>query len=292
MLPVESQRREAAQEITVGRAAAQTGRRKARRGARQLEGQAAGAGPAGRHQPGEPGHDGRPVRAAGRAGSPHREPPRRHGPPAARVRRRLAADLRAGRGNRACGKRQKCTHRSSSSIICGPNITSSSSASRSANALRERAKALKVEEAKHAQAAIGYRRRREALFQKCGVADEQELRQLAARLDEAEELRKKRAAVTREIAAAIGKHGSEADFAPLLAADAIGRLEHDWEALSTQFEELDRELKDALQRRGAMVEQQRHRGGRSFARRRSRSSSTSSSSRSSEPSTPGASGRR
>ena len=123
--------------------------------------------------------------------------------------------------------------------------------------IRDRAKALRTEAVKHAHAAIGYRRRREALFQKCSVADEQELRQLAAKLGEAEELRKKRAATTREIAAAIGKHGTEADFAPFLAEDQIGRLEHDWESLSTQSEELDRGLKEALQRRGAMVEQQR-----------------------------------
>jgi hypothetical protein len=104
---------------------------------------------------------------------------------------------------------------------------------------------------------LGCRRRREALFQTCGVADEPELRQLAAKLDEADDLRKKRVAVTREITATIGKHGTETDFAPFLADDQIGRLEHDWEALSTQSEELDRGLKDALQRRGAMVEQQR-----------------------------------
>ena len=123
--------------------------------------------------------------------------------------------------------------------------------------LRQRGKALKEEQRKHARTAHALRRRRAALFERCGVADEQELRQLAAQLDEAVELRKKRAALTREIAAAIGKQGQEADFAPLLAADSIGRLEHDWEALSTQCEELDRELKDALQRRGALVEQQR-----------------------------------
>ncbi len=123
--------------------------------------------------------------------------------------------------------------------------------------LRERSKGLRVDEIKHARGAIGLRRRRAAVFQKCGVADEQELRQLAAKLDEAEDLRKKRTAATREIAAAIGKYGSEPDFAPLLAADTIGRLEHDFETLSTQLEQLDRDLKDALQRRGAMVEQQR-----------------------------------
>ena len=59
--------------------------------------------------------------------------------------------------------------------------------------IRQRAKALKAEVIKHAQAAIGYRRRRDALFQKCGVDDERGLRQLADRLAEAESLRKKRA---------------------------------------------------------------------------------------------------
>jgi uncharacterized protein YhaN len=123
--------------------------------------------------------------------------------------------------------------------------------------IRDRAKKLRGEAVQHAHAAIGYRRRREALFQKCGVSDEVELRQLAAKLEEAEELRKKRTATTREIMAALGKHGTEADFAPYLADDQIGRLEHDWESLSSQSEDLDRALKDALQRRGALVEQQR-----------------------------------
>jgi uncharacterized protein YhaN len=123
--------------------------------------------------------------------------------------------------------------------------------------LRERTRSLKEEQLRHAKAAIGVGRRRAALFQKCGVSDENELRQLAARLDEAEELRKKRAGVTREIAAAIGKHGTEQDFAPLLAPEAIGRLESDWETLAAESEACERDLKELLQRRGALVEQQR-----------------------------------
>ncbi len=123
--------------------------------------------------------------------------------------------------------------------------------------IRERAKALKAEVIKHAQAAIGHRRRRDALFQKCGVDDERGMRQLADRLSEADELRKKRAGATREIAAAIGKHGSEADFAPFLTPDTIGRLEGDWESLSAQVETIDKHLKELLQQRGALVEQQR-----------------------------------
>jgi uncharacterized protein YhaN len=123
--------------------------------------------------------------------------------------------------------------------------------------IRERAKALKADEARHAHAAVGLRRRREALFQKSGVEDEHGLRLLADRLAEADELRKRRTAVTREIAAAIGKHGTEAEFAPLLAPDNVGRLEHDWESLTAQVDQLDRGLKDLLQERGALVEQQR-----------------------------------
>jgi len=133
--------------------------------------------------------------------------------------------------------------------------------------LRQRAKALKLEALQHVRSAAGMDRRREAIFQKCGVADENELRQLATRLDEAEQLRKKRAGITREIVAAIGKHGSEEDFAPLLASDSIGRLEPDWEALTSESESLDRDLKELLQQRGALVEQQRTQGAdRSLAR--------------------------
>jgi uncharacterized protein YhaN len=123
--------------------------------------------------------------------------------------------------------------------------------------IRKRARGLKVEEAKHAQAAIGHQRRREVLFQKYGVEEERGLRQLADRIAEVEELRKKRSGTTREIAAAIGKHGTEADFAPLLAPEKIGSLEHDWESLSAQLEQVERELKELLQQRGALVEQQR-----------------------------------
>jgi len=125
------------------------------------------------------------------------------------------------------------------------------------DSLRERARTLKKEELRHGRAARALHRQREGLFHQCGVADEQAMRQLAVKLEEAEQLRKKRASVTREIAAAIGKHGNEADFAPLLAAEAIGRLEPDWESLSEQLEQLDRELKVAIQRRGEMIEHQR-----------------------------------
>jgi uncharacterized protein YhaN len=123
--------------------------------------------------------------------------------------------------------------------------------------LRQRARGLRVEQLRHARASKSLARHRGSLFQKCGVTNENELRQLAAKLVEAEQLRKKRAGITREIAAAIGKHGTEADFAPLMAPEMIGRLEPDWEALTAQAESQDGELKTLLQQRGALVEQQR-----------------------------------
>lgn len=123
--------------------------------------------------------------------------------------------------------------------------------------LRERAKELKAEELHHAKEAIQHRRRRQALFDKCGVEDEQGLRHLASQIDEADKLRKRRVEITREIAAALGRHGSEQDFASLLAPETIGRLEADWDALTAEQDELDRQLKEAIERRGAMVEQHR-----------------------------------
>ena len=143
-------------------------------GAGQLESQASRAGPAGRHQPGQPGHDGRPVRAAGRAGSPDRKSPRRHAPPPARVRHRLAADRRARRKETSASRRRrKPTPLEQLDQLdhCG-RIPQAQQRVAQRQSIRERAKALRTDAVKHAHAAIGFRRRREALFQKCGVADE------------------------------------------------------------------------------------------------------------------------
>src|SRR5690606_18730949 len=48
--------------------------------------------------------------------------------------------------------------------------------------LRERAKELKVEEARHIRAAIGHTRKRESMFQTAGVEHETAFRELAADL--------------------------------------------------------------------------------------------------------------
>jgi uncharacterized protein YhaN len=123
--------------------------------------------------------------------------------------------------------------------------------------LYERAKELKAEEARHARAAVGLGRRRDALFQQCGVDGEKAFRHLAEQHVRCAQLVEKRKAVTREIAAAIGRGNSEDDFALLMAPEMIGRLEHNWEALTARIEELDGQLKQLLEQRGRLVEQQR-----------------------------------
>ena len=84
--------------------------------------------------------------------------------------------------------------------------------------LRERAKELKQEEARHARAAIGLDRQREARFQTAGVDDEPAYRQLAADLAEATSLRQQINEITRQVAVAIGNGREESDFADLIGA--------------------------------------------------------------------------
>lgn len=123
--------------------------------------------------------------------------------------------------------------------------------------LRERAKELKGEEARHIRAAIGLTRKREALFQKAGVDHETAYRQLAADLAERAKLEDDRKSLTREIAAAIGKLGTEEDFAPLLAEDVVGTLDKEWERLAADHETSEKALDKLLKDRAQIVEAQR-----------------------------------
>lgn len=123
--------------------------------------------------------------------------------------------------------------------------------------LRERAKDLKAEEARHARAAIGLTRKRDAMFQTAGVDHETAFRKLAADWDEVAELKDKRVALTREITAALGALGSEEDFAPLFAADVAPTLEKEWERLTAAHEQTEEQLDDLLKERATLVEKQR-----------------------------------
>ncbi|MGI9457184.1 MAG: ATP-binding protein, partial [Aeoliella sp.] len=123
--------------------------------------------------------------------------------------------------------------------------------------LRERAKELKGEEARHARTAMGLARKRDALFQKAGVDHETAFRKLAADLFEAERLSEERTNLTREIVAAIGALGEEEDFEPFFSTEALAKLEAEWEKLTADHETVESQLDALLKERATLVEQQR-----------------------------------
>ncbi len=125
--------------------------------------------------------------------------------------------------------------------------------------LKTRARELKAEEARHARVVVGLTRRREAMFEQWSVEDEPALRQLADEHAKCDKLREKRKGVCREIVAAIGRRGSEKDFAASLAPEKIESLQQDFETITARDEQIDVELKGLLERRGQLVEQQRYR---------------------------------
>ncbi len=123
--------------------------------------------------------------------------------------------------------------------------------------LYDRAKDIKEKEIKHHKAALALEDRRETLFRTAGASDEQGYRQLAANLAEAAELSEKREQLTKEIAAAIGRLGTEDDFAPMMATDRVGLLDGQWETLSSEHERIDLALRELLARRGSLEEQRK-----------------------------------
>ncbi len=123
--------------------------------------------------------------------------------------------------------------------------------------LRERAKELKAEEARHARAAVGLVRKREAMFQKAGVEHETAFRKLAADLIERAQLENERKLLTREILAAIGSLGTEEDFAPLMAPGVAETLEKQWEQLTDDHESTEKQIDELLTERAQLVERQR-----------------------------------
>lgn len=123
--------------------------------------------------------------------------------------------------------------------------------------LRERGAALREEAKRHARAASGLERRRDATFYKAGVANEEEFRQLAAELASAANLRERREALSREISAAAGKLATDDEFLAHLAPEIIGRLEAQFDSLHSEHDQCNKQLKEQLARRGAIVEQQK-----------------------------------
>ncbi|MCG8448722.1 MAG: hypothetical protein MI725_03955, partial [Pirellulales bacterium] len=124
------------------------------------------------------------------------------------------------------------------------------------DALFERAKELKAEEARHRRAIAGARRRREALFHAADCDDETAYRYLAEEQEKQRQLRKQRKSISREIAAAIGQHAPEETFVELLKPEKIGQLEELWETASAELEAERSELTSLAGQRGALRQQQ------------------------------------
>ncbi|RIK80513.1 MAG: hypothetical protein DCC67_09320 [Planctomycetota bacterium] len=122
--------------------------------------------------------------------------------------------------------------------------------------LKEKAKELKAEEGKHLQTIATLKRRRAAMFQAAGCEDEQQYRMLAADQHQAALLANQRDGVTREIAAAIGRHEPEEVFAQLLSPDSIGALDQMWEQATADLDQRQANLKELAQRRGELHREQ------------------------------------
>ncbi len=123
--------------------------------------------------------------------------------------------------------------------------------------LHERAKTLKVEEARHRRAIVGWGRRHDALLQVADCDSEQAYRQLASEQEQTDKMRRHRTSIGREITAAMGRHASEEAFAELLSSEAIGQLDQLWEAALGRLDERQEQLKTLAQQRGELKQQQR-----------------------------------
>lgn len=124
-------------------------------------------------------------------------------------------------------------------------------------ALRQRAQELKQQEGEHRRTIVGVRRRRSALFQAADCEDETAYRQLIDEQKQVAQLRTQLEQLNREIRAAIGNQAPEETFATMLSPENIQQLDASWEELTTELGVLQLELKDLVDRRGALRQEQR-----------------------------------
>ena len=123
--------------------------------------------------------------------------------------------------------------------------------------LLERAKELKGEEGKHRKAIVGLQRRRAAMFQAADCDDESAYRRLAERQAQARDLQKQHTAISREITAGIGTHGSVEEFTELLSIERIAQLDQLWEEATAELEAEQEKIKGLADQRGALKQEQR-----------------------------------
>jgi uncharacterized protein YhaN len=124
------------------------------------------------------------------------------------------------------------------------------------NKMRRRYREWKRKERRYAKSIADLKSRRRTLLRNAGVTSEEEYQWLAARQDEARKLRSQRAALSREIAVALGRHTSEEELSACLAA-SDGRLEQRWEAIGAQVEAGEAQLKRWRERLGELTHEQK-----------------------------------
>ncbi len=115
--------------------------------------------------------------------------------------------------------------------------------------LRERSKELKEKEQRHAQQAERVEADLHALFASARVDEEQAFRQVVTDIQSAAKLDETFGRLTREIAAAIGAAGTEADFAELMSREGAVRLDGKWNELTAEHEALEKQLRELAVRR-------------------------------------------
>jgi len=123
--------------------------------------------------------------------------------------------------------------------------------------LRKQARELKDTESKHRRAVAGLERRRQSKFDAAHCEDEQAYRQLVLQQANRLKMRRRHAALCREVTDAISRHAPEETFAELLDPEAVGRLDPLWESACEDLQQQQDLLKKLAERRGAMEQQQR-----------------------------------
>ncbi len=121
--------------------------------------------------------------------------------------------------------------------------------------IRDRAGQLRQKRKRLKKSLRRLKQHRRRLFQSVGVRSEEEFRQLAARQSQAVQLREKKAALDRQIEAALGGLCSEDEVCACLDNESAESLQARAHTLRHQLDESDRRLKDRCEQRGRLAEQ-------------------------------------
>lgn len=121
--------------------------------------------------------------------------------------------------------------------------------------LVKRARQLQLVQKRHARAAAALIQRRDAMFHQAGAEDEAAFRRLVQEQQDADDLQRRREAISREIAAAIGSPSHEGAFAKLLESESVAGLETRWEETASRLEENEQRMHGLVEERGAVGQQ-------------------------------------